>query len=309
MNDCFDFKILCPTYQIASDMLEKTTVWLQQRLKLEVSEEKTKIVNLKKTNSYFLGFRFKLKKHKNKLKIVSNMTDKAIKNTNEKLKKQIRVVKKCKNNKKKCKEEINKYNSMVIGIHEYYHKATNVSANLQKLGFIIKAYIRKNFLEVLTFDENLKEENFVVKTYGKKLPCIRGTPLAPIEKINYQEPRYRGNKIDYYDSKLRKTFYQELKLDNLYIIEEIFRNPYLNETVEFNDNVISRFCGQLGKYAFTNKMILNISNLGVVKIKNNNFNNNYDNILLEENEEEKQKLSDLLKERHYKRNNIHKNKL
>ncbi len=51
---------------------------------------------------------------------------------------------------------------MVIGIHEYYHKATNVSANLQKLGFIIKAYIRKNFLEVLTFDENLKEENFVV---------------------------------------------------------------------------------------------------------------------------------------------------
>ena len=247
-----------------------------------MSEEKTKIVNLKKTNSYFLGFRFKLKKHKNKLKIVSNMTDKAIKNTNEKLKKQIRVVKKCKNNKKKCKEEINKYNSMVIGIHEYYHKATNVSANLQKLGFIIKAYIRKNFLEVLTFDENLKEENFVVKTYGKKLPCIRGTPLAPIEKINYQEPRYRGNKIDYYDSKLRKTFYQELKLDNLYIIEEILKNHYLNETVEFNDNVISRFCGQLGKYAFTNKMILNITNLVIVKIKNNNFNNNYDNILLVE---------------------------
>ena len=120
-------------------MLEKTTVWLQQRLKLEVSEEKTKIVNLKKTNSYFLGFRFKLKK-------------------------QIRVVKKQKNNKKKCKEEINKYNSMVVGIHEYYHKATNVSVNLQKIGFIIKAYVRKNFLEVLTFGENLKEENFVVNT-------------------------------------------------------------------------------------------------------------------------------------------------
>ena len=70
-------------------MLDKTTVWLKKRLKLEVSEEKTKIVNLKKTNSYFLGFRFKLKKHKDKLKVVSNMTDKAIKNTTEKLKKQV----------------------------------------------------------------------------------------------------------------------------------------------------------------------------------------------------------------------------
>ena len=81
-----DFKILCPTYQVASDMLDKTTIWLKKRLKLEVSEEKTKIVNLKKTNSYFLGFRFKLKKYKGKLKVVSNMTDKAIKNTTDKLK-------------------------------------------------------------------------------------------------------------------------------------------------------------------------------------------------------------------------------
>ena len=277
-----DFKILCPTYQIASDMLEKTTIWLKKRLKLEVSEEKTKIVNLKKTNSYFLGFRFKVKKHKNKMKIVSNMTDKSIKSTKDKLKRQIRVVEKNKNNRKKCKEEINKYNSMVIGIHEYYCKATNISSNLRKIGFYIKAYIINKFLEVLAFDENLNEDHFVVKTYGKDLPCIRGTPLALVERISYKEPRYRGNKIDYYDNTSRNKFYQELKIKNLYMIEEILKNYYPNETVEFNDNVISRFCGQMGKYAFTNKMILDISNLGIVKIKNNSFNNKYENILLVE---------------------------
>ena len=193
-----DFKILCPTHQIASDMLDKTTIWLKQRLKLEVSEEKTKIVNLKKRNSYFLGFRIKLKKHRGKIKVVSNMTDKAINNTTDKLKKQVRIIKKYKWNKKKCKEEIDKYNSMVIGIHGYYSKATNISLNLQKLGFIINAYINKNFLGVLTFDENINEDNFVTKTYGKKLPYIRGKPLALIEKIKYQEPRYRENKKIYY---------------------------------------------------------------------------------------------------------------
>lgn len=293
-----DFKILCPTYQVASDMLDKTTIWLKKRLKLEVSEEKTKIVNLKKTNSYFLGLRFKLKKHKGKLKVVSNMTDKAIKNTTEKLKKQIRVVKKCKWNKKKCKEEIDKYNSMVIGTHGYYCKATNILSNLQKLGFIINAYINKNFLGVLTFDEDINEDNFVVKTYGKKIPYIRGKPLALIEKVKYQEPRYKGNNIDYYDSKSRDKFHKELKIKNLYIIEIILKNPYLNETVEFNDNVISKFCGQLGKYAFTNKMILDISNLKIVKRKNTPFNNKYDNIILVEKKVkeliEKKEVDDLI---------------
>ncbi len=293
-----DFKILCPTYQIASDMLGKTTIWLKKRLKLEVSEEKTKIVNLKKTNSYFLGFRFKLKKHKSTLKVVSNMTEKAIKNTTDKLKKQVREIKRNKWNKKKCKEEIDKYNSMVIGIHGYYCKAVNISRNLHKLGFIINTYINRNFLGVLTFEEDIKEDNFIVKTYGKEIPYIRGRPLALIEKVKYQEPRYKGNKIDYYNNKSRNEFYKELKIKNLYMIEVILKNPYLDETVEYNDNVISKFCGQLGKYAFTNKMILNISNLKIVKRKNIAFNNKYDNIILVENKVkeliEKKEVDDLI---------------
>ena len=293
-----DFKILCPTYQVASDMLDKTTIWLKKRLKLEVSEEKTKIVNLKKTNSHFLGFRFKLKKHKSTLKVVSNMTEKAIKNTTDKLKKQVREIKRNKWNKKKCKEEIDKYNSMVIGIHGYYCKAVNISRNLHKLGFIINTYINRNFLGVLTFEEDIKEDNFIVKTYGKEIPYIRGRPLALIEKVKYQEPRYKGNKIDYYNNKSRNEFYKELKIKNLYMIEVILKNPYLDETVEYNDNVISKFCGQLGKYAFTNKMILNISNLKIAKRKNIAFNNKYDNIILVENKVkeliEKKEVDDLI---------------
>ena len=226
------------------------------------------------------------------------MTDKAIKNTTEKLKKQIRIVKKCKWNKKKCKEEIDKYNSMVIGIHGYYCKATNILSNLHKLGIIINAYINKNFLGVLTFDEDINEDNFVVKTYGKKIPYIRGKPLALIEKVKYQEPKYKGDKIDYYDSKSRDKFYKELKIKNLYMIEVILKNSYLKETVEFNDNVISKFCGQLGKYAFTNKMILDISNLKVVKRENTPFNNKYDNIILVEKKVkeliEKKEVDDLI---------------
>ena len=85
---------------------------------------------------------------------------------------------------------------------------------MHKLGFIINAYINKNFLGVLTFNEDIDEDNFVVKTYGKKIPYIRGKPLALIEKVKYQEPKYKGDKIDYYDSKSRDKFYKELKIKN-----------------------------------------------------------------------------------------------
>lgn len=61
-------KILCLTYSIARNMLEKDIKCLNKRLSLEVSEEKTKIISLKRNYSYFLEFKFKNKIHKKKIK-------------------------------------------------------------------------------------------------------------------------------------------------------------------------------------------------------------------------------------------------
>jgi len=43
-----DFKIFCSTRKDADRAYHATKAWLQERLKLEISEEKSKIVNLKK---------------------------------------------------------------------------------------------------------------------------------------------------------------------------------------------------------------------------------------------------------------------
>lgn len=282
-----DFKILCPTYSIAKNMLGATEKWLSARLKLEVSNEKTKIVNLKRCNSTFLGFRFKLKKKKKKWKIVSNMTDKAIENTKEKLKSQIRIVKK-EVSKKSLDKEIDVYNSTVIGIQNYYCIASNITTNLNKTDWIIGRYITQNFKGVLTFDDGVEKNNFVSKNYGKnrKLPFIRGKPVAIIGEVKHKKPSSK-NQGNYYEEEARIKFYDHLKIINLYVLEHILSRPYRNETLEFNDNVLSKFCGQYGKYAFTNKMIINIENMKVIKIKNVPFNNKYDNIMLVENRIEK----------------------
>ena len=53
--------------------------WLNERLKLEISPEKSKIVNLKKNYSEYLGFKLKAVKRGKKYIVRSHMGDKAIK--------------------------------------------------------------------------------------------------------------------------------------------------------------------------------------------------------------------------------------
>lgn len=264
-----DVKILCPTYSVARNMLEKTTKWLKERLSLEVSEEKTKIINLKRNYSYFLGIKLKVKIHKGKYKIVSHMTEKALDSTKEKVKKQIRKIKKTKDNVKENTYQIDKYNSLVRGIHNYYEKATNITEDLHKLRWHTSWYIKTKMKDVLTYKNG--SEN--------KVPFIRGKPLVEIGKVRYNEPRYRGNKINYFEGKSRKHFYKSLEINNLFVMEKLLNNPKIQESVEFNDNVISKFCGQLGRYAITNNQIFDLADIKTIKIKEHGS-DKYDNIII-----------------------------
>lgn len=57
-----DFKIICKSYEDEVKLKIATIDWPRGRLNLVVSEEKTKIVNLKKIYSNFLNFKIKVRK-------------------------------------------------------------------------------------------------------------------------------------------------------------------------------------------------------------------------------------------------------
>lgn len=86
-----DFKIMCSTYEEAQRFYHSTVDFLNKRLKLEISPEKSKVVNLRKNSSDFLGFKIKvIPKGKTKHGYVAktDMNQKALKKakTNLKLK-------------------------------------------------------------------------------------------------------------------------------------------------------------------------------------------------------------------------------
>lgn len=57
-----DFKLFCRNHSDAVKIFEATKKWLKERLKLEISPEKSKIVNLWKNYSDFLGIKLKVTK-------------------------------------------------------------------------------------------------------------------------------------------------------------------------------------------------------------------------------------------------------
>ena len=87
-----DFKIFCRKRSDADKVFIAVKQWLNERLKLQVSEEKSKVVNLKRHYSDFLGFRLKAVPKRDKYVVSSYMSEKALKRETEKLTEQIKYI-------------------------------------------------------------------------------------------------------------------------------------------------------------------------------------------------------------------------
>ena len=74
-----DFKIFCRKHSDAVRLFAAVKAWLKERLNLDISPEKSKIVNLKHEYSDFLGFRIKVHKgKKNQYVVISHIASKAL---------------------------------------------------------------------------------------------------------------------------------------------------------------------------------------------------------------------------------------
>lgn len=71
-----DFKIFTRDYQTAKRTFEAVKLWLKERLDLDISPEKSKITNLKRNYTVFLGFKLKVIPKGKKMVVKSHISDK-----------------------------------------------------------------------------------------------------------------------------------------------------------------------------------------------------------------------------------------
>ena len=135
-----DFRIFCRTKTAAEKTKIAVTQWLSERLKLEVSQEKTKVVNIKRKYSEFLGFKIKVHPKGRKQVVKSHISDKQLKTRRKALVEQIKRIVRPRP-KLGTYGEIRQYNLMVMGMQNYYRIATNISLDASKLNRAVMAVI------------------------------------------------------------------------------------------------------------------------------------------------------------------------
>lgn len=251
-----DFKLFCRDYETAKKTFIATKQWLNERLKLEVSDEKSKIVNLNKNYSEFLGFRMKLiRKRKGKV-IKSRMSEKSIEKVKRNIKEKIKILK-----EENTSISANKYNATILGVHNYYKVATHVNRDFNRINHQLSKNLYNQTKNTRT--KISKYPSSFIKYYGSyngKFIAIQGIPLFPIYGITTKTIYNFKQETCNYTVRGRELIHQSLKKIGEKQLKYLMENPQINESIEFNDNRISLYVGQNGLCAIT-KEYLNVDEM------------------------------------------------
>ena len=251
-----DFKLFCHNRKTAELLYHASIQWLEQRLHLPVSIEKSKITNLRKESSEFLGFNLKLeRKGKNRYIMHSHVSDKAINRMRIELKEQIKEIKKSPNSMNTIRA-IGNYNSKVIGMHGYYRIATHVNKDFKKVHYSVLLTMRNR----LSIDGLTKMGKYTGKDKGilnyvqsKNIRYLAGRPIIPVSFVQHRNPMYLKVKINKYTPEGRELIHRNQSAVSEIALRWIRSHPVVSDraTVEFNDNRISLFIAQSGKCSVT----------------------------------------------------------
>ena len=230
-----DFRIFCRTKTAAEKTKIAVTKWLKERLKLEVSPEKTKIINAKHRYSEFLGFKIKLHSKGGKMVVKSHISDKQLQDKEKALVAQIKRIARPQVGKQH--EEIWKYNLMVRGIQNYYRIATNISFDCSKLNRAVMTVIKNRLKGINRKGRNLTPNEKA--RYGKSamLRYLTEEPIYPIGYVQFKIPKNKCKKEEV-------QWIDKIKL-------KLLRQSLYGRSIEYADNRISLYSAQKGKCAVT----------------------------------------------------------
>lgn len=263
-----DFRIFCRTKEEANRVMIATKMWLKERLHLEVSEEKTRVVDVKQKYMDFLGFKIKLHQKGQKLVVTSHVNDKQLARIKQDLKEQAKCIAKPRKGKSTY-QEIGLYNLKVMGVQNYYKIATEISYDLKETHRDIMVILTNRLKDAnrnrggrLTKEGRALMEHENKKYRNSNMMRYEAGTKEPIYPIGYIQTKWptcyiRGENV--YTASGRELIHKNL--DNLKLLTSLMRSPVKYQSIEYNDNRISLYSGQKGKCAITGIEFQNISDI------------------------------------------------
>lgn len=276
-----DFRIFCQNKDSAERTLIAVTKWLKERLRLDVSPEKTQVVNLNKHYSEFLGIKMRLTKKKNKLVVQSRVSEKAVKRIKTEAKQKIKNIARPPKGMTEARAILN-YNAFVMGEHNYYQMATGVSLDFRDIGYELTRTMKR-------LGDRLKKEpkdnigGAVVDRYScsKLMRYIKNLPVAPISYVRTKAPMCKKRSIQKYTPEGRAEIHENLGFDTK-MLRALLRQEVHEQSAAYADNRLSLFCAQYGKCAVTGQVFESLGDIHCHhKLpKNRGGRDNYQNLII-----------------------------
>ncbi len=264
-----DFKLFAKSYRQAEKLFYAVEGWLKGRLGLTISPEKSKIVNLKEASSEFLGLRIKATNHSvsnsPKYVVESHIREKSLDKIKSDMKRLIRDIEFPGHGK--CAEHaaVTRFNSYVIGVHNYYSMATFICHDFHELAFSVHKSLNARLKKRLKTVKEVKKRklgyvipDYIKERYGnsEQLKFVRGYALVPIGYVKHRNPMMKRSITNSYTPEGREAVHKMLgKSIDTGIMHYLMRNPIPYRTAAYNDNRISLYCAQYGKCAVTGRKL------------------------------------------------------
>ncbi len=255
-----DFRIFCQNADSAKRTMVAVTKWLKERLRLDISPEKTRVVNLKKHYSEFLGIRMRLTQKKGKLVVQSRVSNKAVKRITTEAKRKMKDSARPPKGTSEV-QAILRYNAFVMGEHNYYQMATGVSIDFRDIGYKVDI-VSKRLGDRLKKAPKSKIEGAVVERYGSSelIRYIKNQAVAPISYIRTKAPMCKKNSVQKYTQEGRIEIHKNLDFDTG-MLRALLRQEIHGQSTEYADNRLSLYCAQYGKCAVTGTVFETLSDI------------------------------------------------
>lgn len=264
-----DFKLFAKSYRQAEKLFYAVEGWLKGRLGLSISPEKSKIVNLKETYSEFLGLRIKAtnhgSEHRPKYVVESHIRKKSLEKIKSDMKRLIRDIEFPGHGKRAEHAAVARFNSYVIGVHNYYSMATFICHDFHTLAFSVHKSLNTRLKKRLKTVKQVRKRklgyvipDYIKERYGdsEQLKFVRGYALAPIGYVKHRNPMMKRCITNSYTPEGREAVHKMLgKSIDTGIMHYLMHNPIPYRTAAYNDNRISLYCAQYGKCAVTGRKL------------------------------------------------------
>lgn len=243
-----DFKILCRDWRTAQRWYHAVRLYLKDRLKLDISPEKSQIVNLRKRESEFLGFTIRANKKKKKRVAHTGIKTNKKRKIKAEAKKRIQILR-----ASPTAQNAILFNSFVLGIHNYFSRATHVSTEFSRLAYDLRSFMYNRLKPVGKYEHPTNPPPTYKKFYslGFRTFIVAGVYLFPLANVKTVNALCFSQELTPYTAAGRERIHKKLRPDITQEVSSLLKSNIPNRSVEYMDNRISRYSMKLGKCEIT----------------------------------------------------------